>query len=243
MRYGLLAAGESAWEKGLKLTVVVALHVLLLDALVSMNVSPQILETLVRFDMRVIENPPHLPVKTEEHTPLPVASRPIVQRRVAPQTVETAPPQPVQQAVPQMVETAPPQPVMTAAGTATGGGSFTVPVQPTQPAIEAKPEQLPRLTPEPVKAPRFDAVYLHNPAPAYPLQSQQMNEEGSVLLSVLVSAQGAALSVQIKQSSGFARLDEAALEAVRQWRFVPAKRGAEPVEGWVVVPIFFRLVE
>lgn len=118
-----------------------------------------------------------------------------------------------------------------------------MPAQPPQPATEAQPEQLPRLTPEPVNAPRFDAVYLHNPAPAYSLQSRQLNEEGRVLLSVLVSAQGAALSVQIKQSSGYARLDEAALEAVRQWRFVPAKRGAEAVEGWVVVPIFFRLVK
>jgi protein TonB len=58
---------------------------------------------------------------------------------------------------------------------------------------------------------------------------------------VLVSEQGAAVSVQLQHSCGFARLDDAALDAVRQWRFVPAKRGAEAIEEWVLVPIAFRL--
>jgi len=38
-------------------------------------------------------------------------------------------------------------------------------------------------------------------------------------------------------------LDNAALEGVREWKFVPARKGAEPVEGWVRVPIVFRLVD
>lgn len=235
MRYGLPPAGEPVWAKGLKLTFIVALHALLIGALATMNFNPQIQEVLARFDMRVIEDQPPLPVETEAPKPLPVTNRPIVERQVAPQTTTTAPPQ--------SLGTAPPQPVMTAADTAATGGTFTVPMQPPQPATEAKPEQLPQLTPEPVSAPRFDAGYLHNPAPAYPLQSRRLNEEGRVLLRVLVSAQGIALSVQLNQSSGHARLDEAALEAVRQWRFVPAKRGAEAVECWVLVPILFGLVK
>lgn len=221
MRYGLPPADESLWEKSLKLAFIVALHGLLIGAVAAMNVSPQIQEVLSRFDIRMIEEQPSLPVEAEAPKPLPVAKRPTVQR--------------------QMAETALPQPVMTSVETATTSVAFTVPAQPPQPPVEAKPEALPRLAPEPVSTPSFDANYLHNPAPVYPLQSRRLREEGRVLLKVLVSAQGAALSVQIDQGCGHPRLDEAALEAVRQWRFVPSRRGVEAVEGWVVVPISFRL--
>lgn len=87
----------------------------------------------------------------------------------------------------------------------------------------------------------FDAAYLNNPAPAYPLLSRRNGEAGKVLLLVQVSKQGTAAQVEIKQSCGFARLDEAALEAVRKWRFVPARRGEEVIAASVVVPLTFRL--
>ena len=89
-------------------------------------------------------------------------------------------------------------------------------------------------------AARFDADYLHNPAPAYPSQSRRLKEEGTVLLQVRVSDQGIPLSVEIRTSSGFERLDEAGLQAVRQWRFVPAKRGSDNVAASVLVPIQFK---
>ena len=89
-------------------------------------------------------------------------------------------------------------------------------------------------------AARFDADYLHNPAPAYPAQSRRLKEEGTVLLLVRVSVEGTPLSVEIRNSSGFERLDEAGLQAVRQWRFVPAKRGSETVAASVLVPIQFK---
>ncbi|NMM29017.1 MAG: energy transducer TonB [Glaciimonas sp.] len=88
---------------------------------------------------------------------------------------------------------------------------------------------------------RFNADYLNNPAPSYPLFSRRNREQGTVLLNIKVSAQGQAEQVQVKRSSGFSRLDEAALEAVRQWRFVPAQRGSVAVAASVVVPIVFRL--
>ena len=89
-------------------------------------------------------------------------------------------------------------------------------------------------------AARFDADYLHNPAPAYPAQSRRLKEEGTVLLLVRVSVEGTPLGVEIRNSSGFERLDEAGLQAVRQWRFVPAKRGSENVAASVLVPIQFK---
>ena len=92
-----------------------------------------------------------------------------------------------------------------------------------------------------VEPPRFDMAYLRNPAPAYPPISRRLKEEGRVILRVRVSSAGEARDVLVGTSSGFERLDRAAIEAVRNWRFSPAKRGTEPVEAWAMVPISFRL--
>jgi len=81
---------------------------------------------------------------------------------------------------------------------------------------------------------------LHNPAPAYPATSRRLKEQGAVLIFVQVNERGDPVSVQLKQSSGYERLDQAALEAVRLWRFVPAKRGQTPIAASVIVPIHFR---
>lgn len=88
---------------------------------------------------------------------------------------------------------------------------------------------------------RFDADYLRNPAPGYPALSKRRGEEGKVILRVSVTPQGVADHLEIKTSSGSSRLDEAALAAVRNWKFIPAKRGDVPVQSWVLVPIVFRL--
>ena len=89
--------------------------------------------------------------------------------------------------------------------------------------------------------PIFDAAYLDNPAPPYPLASRQTGEQGRVILRVLVNPAGRADSVEVRTSSGYWRLDEAASETVRGWKFVPAKRGAEAVPAWVLIPVSFRL--
>jgi len=92
-----------------------------------------------------------------------------------------------------------------------------------------------------VAPPRFDADYLHNPAPAYPALSRRLGEEGRVLLRVYVHADGSAGQVEVRESSGYERLDRAAREAVARWRFVPARQGERPVAAWVLVPISFSL--
>lgn len=91
--------------------------------------------------------------------------------------------------------------------------------------------------------PLFNAAYLHNPAPIYPSAARELRESGRVLLRVQVSAQGLAEQVTLAQSSGSPRLDQAALRAVRQWRFVPAQRGGTALAGSVLVPISFHLNE
>lgn len=93
----------------------------------------------------------------------------------------------------------------------------------------------------PVTLPSLHADYLNNPAPAYPSQSRQLGEQGKVLLRVLVKADGNVEQVVLRKSSGYQRLDDAALDTVKQWRFVPAKRADQAIAAWVVVPISFSL--
>ncbi|GHU10310.1 hypothetical protein FACS1894185_1440 [Betaproteobacteria bacterium] len=88
---------------------------------------------------------------------------------------------------------------------------------------------------------RFDVDYLRNPKPVYPPMSRRLREEGKVMLRVHVSPDGNPQDIEIKKSSGSARLDEAAKAAVHRWRFVPARRGNAAVAAWVVVPIAFKL--
>lgn len=92
-----------------------------------------------------------------------------------------------------------------------------------------------------ITLPRFNAAYLNNPAPIYPPVARRMGEQGRVVLHVRVRADGTPVEVTIDRSSGSSRLDQAAIEAVRHWRFIPARRGEAPVEAPVLVPISFTL--
>ena len=93
----------------------------------------------------------------------------------------------------------------------------------------------------PVIAPRFDVEYLHNPRPAYPRIARRLGEHGRVTLQVFVTSDGHPAKVEVNTSSGYTRLDRAALEAVQKWEFVPARRGEQAVGAWVLVPITFVL--
>lgn len=92
-----------------------------------------------------------------------------------------------------------------------------------------------------VEPPKFGVAYLNNPKPEYSRSSRRANEQGKVLLRVLVNEQGMPAIVEISKSSGFERLDESALEAVKKWRFVPAKRNNVAINAYVTVPIQFSL--
>jgi len=79
--------------------------------------------------------------------------------------------------------------------------------------------------------------------PVYPEAARRRGQQGRVLLQVDVSAHGAPIEVSVAQSSGFASLDDAALRAVQQWRFVPATRGGTPIPAVAEVPVRFRLTD
>lgn len=164
---------------------------------------------------QVTEPPKPLPASVHKAPPLPV--RP--QTLLASQTEIPAPasaPAPVPAEVPAASSDA--RPAAVAAAPASSAGE-----------------------PAPVSAPRFDADYLDNPAPAYPPLSRKLGEQGQVLLHVFVAADGHAGKVDIRDSSGFERLDRAARDAVQRWRFTPARQGDKTVAAWVLVPISFSL--
>lgn len=185
------------------------------------NTSPE--PAPIRLDVRTIEVPPPSALVVpqpvaEPPKPLPQTARPVIRRS-----------EPV--ASPPVLAAAP--------STDPAPTTFAIATQPPVPpkAVESPAAPVPVL----VTAVRFDADYLQNPAPAYPAMSRKLHEEGKVLLQVKVTATGIAEHVQIKQGSGYPRLDEVALNTVRQWRFIPARRGDEAVAASVVVPIVFRL--
>ena len=85
--------------------------------------------------------------------------------------------------------------------------------------------------------------YLHNPAPRYPRTARRNRAQGRVLLRVQISADGIPLQLEVQQSSGHVVLDQAALHAVREWVFSPARDGVAAHRAWVVVPLVFSLKE
>lgn len=120
-------------------------------------------------------------------------------------------------------------------------GSFTVPPDSMPELPVAVPEQRSRVASATMTPPTFNAAYLSNPAPRYPVAARRADEQGTVTLRVLVTREGLPARVDVEKSSGSSHLDAAALEAVKAWRFVPARRGTEAIESWVLVPIVFRL--
>ncbi len=104
-----------------------------------------------------------------------------------------------------------------------------------QPTIGLSTESESQTTP-----PRLDPAYLHNPAPTYPALSKRNRESGTVLLLVKVDPDGNASTVTLHKSSGHERLDQAAIQAVTLWRFVPGMRGQTAISATVIVPISFK---
>lgn len=92
-----------------------------------------------------------------------------------------------------------------------------------------------------VELPSKDADYLINPKPRYPSLSVRLNEQGRVLVRVFIGADGLAQLAEIKASSGFERLDRAAMASVMQWSYVPGKVGGVAHAMWYVVPVDFFL--
>lgn len=115
--------------------------------------------------------------------------------------------------------------------------------EPAQPVSTPPPPTPAPAPPAPavVEAPRFNAAYLNNPPPPYPPAARRRGMEGQVIVRAEVQSDGTCSRAELKQGSGHGLLDQAALEAVKKWRFVPARKGNQSVAAWVDVPITFKL--
>ena len=83
--------------------------------------------------------------------------------------------------------------------------------------------------------------YSENPKPLYPQEARKKGYEGEVLLRVEVLSNGRVGVIEVRRSSGHEVLDRSAITAMKQWRFVPAKKGETQVPVWVNIPVAFQL--
>lgn len=190
---------------------------------VEQSAPPQVLEVVL------VQSEPARPLPPAPEEPLP-APRP--RSRAAAHPLPAAEPS-------RRMETPPPPVLALPEPAAAAEPAFVVPQAPEKRAPAAEPRtEVASVAPTPAS---FSAAYLRNPAPRYPLEARRSGEQGTVTLRVLVTREGHAARVDVEKSSGSARLDAAALEAVKAWRFVPARKGQEAIESSVLVPIVFRL--
>jgi protein TonB len=125
-----------------------------------------------------------------------------------------------------------PHPVEGASKPAASQAAIPAPVAPGVPA------------PAPtVPALQARANYERNPPPPYPRSARRQGLQGVVLLAVRVNERGRVESLHVVESSGHAVLDQAALKAVRDWRFRPARAGPLPIASTVEVPVRFTLAD
>jgi protein TonB len=186
-------------------------------------------------------------------TPMPALTPPPVETKVD----ETPPPPPpiAQEPAPAAAPAAPAvaavpritAPIDAPITTATDGLPASAPMGPPAPAMT---------TTDPPSAPSGPSVAALPPdgitqtaiprggyqvRPSYPHNARRLGIQGTTLLSVFVAADGRVADVVVKQSAGHVDLDQAAADAVKRWRFEPARRGSEAVAMWVLLPVEFRL--
>lgn len=84
-------------------------------------------------------------------------------------------------------------------------------------------------------------LYLENQPPGYPPLARKQRYQGTTELAVLVTKDGTADDLRLQNSSGHPVLDQAAMAAVRHWKFAPGRQGTDPIAMWVTVPVRFEL--
>jgi protein TonB len=153
-----------------------------------------------------------------------------------------APPPPLPQIVPKKE---PPR-LITTAAPATSSAEFVAPPAPAEPVAVVPEVVAPPSPPAPtVAAPAPKLVtaveYIRPPQVEYPAVSRRLNEQGRVLLRVLINRAGHAERVEVQKSSGSRRLDEAAMKAAREALYRPYSENGEAIPVWALVPTLFEL--
>lgn len=215
----LIARPSLVWRQVVIVVGVAAVHGLMLAVWLSAHSVPAAVQPEM-MAVTLLPEPEVLP-PTVAPVPLPVTAPQTRPRSVTPPSptptvASPAPDKPDESATAPTLASAAPQ---TAAS----------PVSPAVPLATADTE------------PDYHAAYLHNPPPVYPMSARRMGIQGRVVLHVEVQADGICGQITIRQSSGYAMLDNAALQTVRNWHFAPARHAGQAVSRWFLVPIQFSL--
>lgn len=248
---------ELSWRRAMPIGLSCVLHVALVTGLIAgqqwvtsvVAVQPPVLPVqLVTLDAvepaREVAPPP----RRERTTPVRRPERPRPSE-AAPERIEEPAPQPVaptpepvresSEIAPSTVATLPAisEPAPVPASSAPASSSPTVALPASARVVAAKP---PIAAPEGItRTARPQGGY--QVRPTYPTTPRRLGIQGTTLLRVHVLADGRIGDVLVESSAGHPDLDEAAIGAVRGWRFDPARRGTEPVAMWVLLPVEFRL--
>lgn len=236
----------SRWSPSLliALTITVVLHVLLVYGLWQLRTSEPVKPVTLLSMQWIDERPEVVTPPPAVETPPPAPTEPVDEPEPVMTQDVAPPPPPVEKPKPKPKPKVKPKPVVQQPV------PKTVPVaEPIKTPVPAEAPVLPKPIPEaPVSTPAQEqpmvqatADYLNNPKPSYPRVSKRLGEQGEVRLKVQVGRDGQVLSLQLAQTSGYDRLDDAAMASVKQWRFKPAMRGNEAVVSWVEVPVKFVL--
>ena len=208
----------------------------------------------------MFQNPPRQEVIELEMVSLPPEPQPLVQPPVQEQKIvkpqEIVPKQPT----PKPVVTpekpvAKPTPIAREKGAVTDRVASPSPNTNTQPSREVSPpatgpvnNNLPIQENPPPPPPPRQVVYLppqllKKVEPPYPSSAREKGLEGTAVIRVEILENGQVGDVAVKKSSGHQELDEAAIKAVKKWRFVPAKDKdtGDPVKCFTNFPVVFRL--
>lgn len=191
------------------------IHVGLFAALIQLNVIPIKAVKAPPLVVTLIAVPPAPPPAPTDQKVEPV--KPIEPMVVAPTPI-------VQTLAP------PPPPVV------------ATPTPPPPQAVIVAPKAQAAPATGPVSAGDLSSTMLSFKAPSYPVESRRKKEQGIVVLNLLLGADGAVSEIAVQKSSGFDRLDQAALAAVKRWRWSPTLRGGLPmmVRGIVEIPFILR---
>jgi protein TonB len=192
-----------------------------------------------------VEAPPAAPPKpepqVEQNVPEPPTPPPMVAAAEPAREAIEAPPAPTQTAptapTPPPAVTTPPARTTTPAP---ASPSVTMLSHTGSAAIAALPPAPPVTAPGPLTRTAIPRGG-YQVTPSYPATARRLGIEGTALLRVFVDTDGRVGDVVVKHSAGHPDLDRAAADAVRRWRFEPARRGAETVAMWVELPVEFHL--
>jgi len=219
---------------GLHLLGLWALHTGLLRRAVALVIPVQVLANLIEPPQPVVAPAAPAP-PTPKPTPTP--PKPVSRQPPPPKPVVRPAPPPLVGAVAEPSPQAPdavtaPQPITSSAPVVAEVAQTAPAALPAPPAPPAPPR---------VDLPSSSADYLNNPTPPYPPLSKRMGEQGRVVIRARIEVNGSASKAEVRTSSGYERLDQAALQTVKRWRYLPGKRAGVPEAMWFNIPINFVL--